>query len=125
MFSRRALLQSLVVSPALALLGREAAAAQRTGGATAPGKAAPPAPPVSYTCPMHAEVVEDKPGKCPICSMTLQPVRLALVWSCQVHTEVTELQAGRCRLCGRDLVRVTKAVTFRCPVHRKVDVLDP
>ncbi|MBN9485275.1 MAG: hypothetical protein J0H46_18120 [Bacteroidetes bacterium] len=24
-----------------------------------------------YTCPMHPEVVTDKPGKCPKCHMTL------------------------------------------------------
>jgi hypothetical protein len=26
-----------------------------------------------YTCPMHPEVVSDKPGKCPKCGMTLEP----------------------------------------------------
>lgn len=26
---------------------------------------------VQYTCPMHAEVVSDKPGKCPKCGMAL------------------------------------------------------
>jgi hypothetical protein len=26
-----------------------------------------------YTCPMHAEVVQDKPGKCPKCGMNLVP----------------------------------------------------
>lgn len=28
-----------------------------------------------YTCPMHPEVVEDGPGRCPICRMYLEPVR--------------------------------------------------
>lgn len=26
-----------------------------------------------YTCPMDPEVVQDKPGKCPICGMALRP----------------------------------------------------
>jgi len=26
---------------------------------------------VTYTCPMHPEVVSDKPGKCPKCQMDL------------------------------------------------------
>jgi len=26
---------------------------------------------LQYTCPMHAEVVSDKPGKCPKCGMDL------------------------------------------------------
>ncbi len=25
-----------------------------------------------YTCPMHPDVISDKPGKCPVCGMDLQ-----------------------------------------------------
>jgi hypothetical protein len=28
-----------------------------------------------YTCPMHPEVIVDKPGKCPKCGMTLVPLK--------------------------------------------------
>jgi hypothetical protein len=30
-----------------------------------------PSASVTYTCPMHADVVQDKPGKCPKCGMNL------------------------------------------------------
>jgi hypothetical protein len=94
--------------------------------AFAAGSAPPrPLPPVSWTCVMHPEVVDDKAGKCPICSMALVPVRLDLVCSCQLHLDITAMGPGRCRICGRDLVRIIKAVSFSCPVHRKVDSIDP
>src|SRR5512139_3702608 len=28
-----------------------------------------------YTCGMHPQVIQDKPGNCPICGMKLTPVR--------------------------------------------------
>ncbi len=31
-----------------------------------------------YTCPMHPEVISDKPGKCPKCGMTLVKVKSSL-----------------------------------------------
>lgn len=39
-----------------------------TQGQTKPLKSA-----AEYTCPMHPEIVQDHPGNCPICGMTLEP----------------------------------------------------
>jgi P-type Cu+ transporter len=33
-----------------------------------------PAPGATYTCPMHPEIVRDRPGSCPICGMALEPM---------------------------------------------------
>src|SRR5215469_13592981 len=32
-----------------------------------------PAEATEYTCPMHPEIVRDRPGSCPICGMALEP----------------------------------------------------
>jgi hypothetical protein len=84
-----------------------------------------PLPPVSWTCTMHPEVVDDAAGACPICRMQLVPVRLDLVWSCQLHLDITRQQAGACRICGRQLVKIIKALSFTCPVHPKVNEINP
>ena len=41
--------------------------------ATAPGSDK-----ISYTCPMHPEIVRDAPGSCPICGMALEPRTVSL-----------------------------------------------
>ena len=40
------------------------------------GRPVEPAMPkgTQYTCPMHPEIVRDKPGSCPICGMALEPM---------------------------------------------------
>ena len=43
-----------------------------------PAEAPPPAPPGTiWTCPMHPEIRQDKPGACPICGMALEPAGVA------------------------------------------------
>ena len=43
-------------------------------GALPTARAAPIKAGVIYTCPMHPKIRQEKPGNCPICGMTLEPV---------------------------------------------------
>jgi Cu+-exporting ATPase len=36
-----------------------------------------PAPGRRFTCPMHPEIVRDRPGACPICGMALEPMEIS------------------------------------------------
>ena len=72
-------------------------------------------PPVSYICPMDAEVVDDKPGRCPICRMDLEPVRLDLAFSCPNHAAVITAKPGVCPIDKRELVQVTVSKYWTCP----------
>jgi Cu2+-exporting ATPase len=89
-----------------------------------------------YTCPMpeHASVHEDKPGKCPICGMTLIPVMAPpgantnsaaanassvsnfvpavkpaakQKYVCPMHPDVVSDEPGKCPKCEMDLVPMT------------------
>ncbi len=63
-----------------------------------------------YQCPMHPEVISDKPGKCPKCGMDLKltkqresrPVKKQ--YTCTMHPEVVKDTPGKCPKCGMDLV---------------------
>jgi hypothetical protein len=79
-----------------------------------PAPALPKLPPLSYTCAHHPDVLEDKPGICPLCKLALVPVRLDSSWMCPVHTTVIETERGTCRLCRRQLVPVTVSLTWSC-----------
>ena len=82
-------------------------------------------PPLSMTCPMHPDVVESRPGSCPLCRMALVPVRLDTAWMCPVHTTVMGEAEGTCRICRRSLVRVRVAVTWTCLAQPGVERLEP
>ncbi len=74
-------------------------------------------PPVSYVCPMseHAQVLDDTPGTCPICTMVLVPVRIDQAWACPNHPAVIADKAGRCPLDTRDLMPVVVSRYWTCP----------
>jgi hypothetical protein len=89
------------------------------------GAAAIKLPPISWTCPMHPDVVNDHRGQCPICRMELIPVRLIAVWTCPVHAVIEQDHSGKCRICSRDLIQTTRALTFTCAGHPGMNQLDP
>ncbi len=68
---------------------------------------------VLYHCPMHPEIVQDRPGSCPICGMALVPVEEsaqmqvpAATYTCPMHPEIVQDHPGRCPICGMELVPV-------------------
>jgi P-type Cu+ transporter len=61
-----------------------------------------------YTCPMHPEVLADRPGSCPKCGMNLEPVmpkpsEPRAVYTCPMHPEIEQEHSGECPKCGMPL----------------------
>lgn len=76
-----------------------------------------------YTCPMHPEIRQDSPGKCPICGMTLVPVQDSSPSAAKTSAEPQEgdteryicpmmctppqSEPGKCPVCAMDLVKAS------------------
>ena len=58
--------------------------------------------PVVYACPMHPEVLQEEPGKCPECGMKLLAVETT--YKCPMHPEVVSSEGGHCPECGMKLL---------------------
>ena len=82
-------------------------------------------PAISWTCPMHPDVLEDRKAACGICGMDLVPIRLVLVYTCPVHAVIEQPKPGACRICSRALVQRTAALTFTCANDPEVSELEP
>lgn len=85
----------------------------------------PTLPPIVQTCPMHPDIVETKPGTCPLCKMNLVAARLDAAWMCPLHAAVIENAPGSCRLCARTLVPVTVSLAWTCRGQVNTEHLEP
>ena len=82
----------------------------------------------NYTCPMHPDVVSDKPGKCSKCGMDLNAspkekmkMEVMKTYTCPMHPDVTSDKSGKCSKCGMDLTETVKtAASYSCPMHLEV-----
>lgn len=88
------------------------------------GKPAPD-PAISWTCPMHPDVIETKESACPICKMNLVAQRLETVYTCPVHAVVVDRKAGKCPIDHQELIPLTVAVSYTCDGRASVNELMP
>lgn len=62
---------------------------------------------MKYTCPMHPEIIEDKPGDCVKCGMSLEKetpsIDVGVKYVCPMHPEVVRDEPGDCPICGMAL----------------------
>lgn len=66
------------------------------------------APGTIYTCPMHPEIRQEGPGRCPKCGMALEPADIPapatkIEYTCPMHPEIVRDEPGNCPICGMAL----------------------
>jgi len=62
----------------------------------------------AYTCPMHPEILQDKPGSCPKCGMALEAMTPSVPsshteYTCPMHPDIVQDKPGSCPKCGMAL----------------------
>jgi hypothetical protein len=67
----------LTIAAGAAALARQPETPAKSPVDTPPSTAAPPR--LVYTCPMHPQVVQAKPGNCPLCRMSLKAMKVVSV----------------------------------------------
>ncbi|MGR8934606.1 MAG: copper-transporting P-type ATPase [Gammaproteobacteria bacterium] len=72
-----------------------------------------------YTCPMHPEIRQPEPGRCPRCGMLLEAITESVTaekseYVCPMHPQVVRDEPGHCPICGM-------ALEPRLPAEAKED----
>lgn len=87
---------------------------------------------VQYTCPMHPDIVSDKPGKCPKCNMDLtlstkeqMKLKVTNTYTCPIHADVISNSPGTCPKCKSKLVidrtgSKQGKIVYTCSMHPDV-----
>ena len=85
-----------------------------------------------YSCPMHSDIISDKPGKCSKCGMDLTVSKKEQMkqeatgtYSCPMHKEVVSNHEGVCAKCSSKLVVDRKGskqakTVYSCSMHSEV-----
>jgi uncharacterized paraquat-inducible protein A len=85
-----------------------------------------------YVCPMHPDVLSDKPGKCPKCNMDLtlstkeqMKLRVTHAYTCPIHADVISNNPGTCPKCKAKLIidrtgSKQGKIVYTCPMHPDV-----
>lgn len=88
-----------------------------------------------YTCSMHPQIREDKPGKCPICHMNLTKVEVEEggdeakhdhqqvvkdLWQCKDFPDVTSEKDDTCPIDGTPMIKVSHSKVEASKVVAKV-----
>ncbi len=81
-----------------------------------------------YFCPMHPEVVSNKPGDCPKCGMALErnpawvePSTGKTIYTCPMHPEIEQDHPDDCPKCGMRLE--SKMVAAETEEHAEIRAL--
>jgi predicted RNA-binding Zn-ribbon protein involved in translation (DUF1610 family) len=67
-----------------------------------------------YTCPMHSEIQQEKPGKCPKCGMELEKKEILMTYACpEKDCEIQKVNPGKCPHHDKELIKCE--VKSHCP----------
>ena len=89
---------------------------------------------ITYSCPMHPDVVMDKSGKCPKCGRDLtkspkEQMKMEVMkkYTCPAHADVTSNESGKCPKCGtllklspKEQMKMKEMKMFTCPMHPEI-----